>query len=283
MSRGLRWFLCGLGALGTCGFIIGLIGDLRGWWTNLGYTSNVLAGVTGACFGIPFAVLVLQRLLNENQLRANRRNLQNRMVANLTNIEIIVAESLAEVRPLSTTSMRDTWNHLKDLRKASRSEELSDVPQPPPASRPATEKFQEELRKTLMSFSAVHEAKSPDHKTVSERNDRRAARWQYAQTRWQLVSEELVPDAEAIHIGFDEMHINAIDKCLQKEPPTTDLLLLAYKLGIILVRPPGFSPDVASLPVLKMVSNAEKAVLLGLDALDAIEQLLKMPELAADK
>lgn len=64
----LRWLLVGLVALGVSGFALGLVGDLQGWWGGLGYTSNVLAGLTGAFFGIPFAVAVLQRVLRDDNV-----------------------------------------------------------------------------------------------------------------------------------------------------------------------------------------------------------------------
>src|SRR3712207_5152553 len=72
MTAGLRGLLVGLAFAGVCGFIVGLIGDLNGWWAGLAFTSNVLAGTTGACFGIPFAVLVLQRILLQDRAGVGR-------------------------------------------------------------------------------------------------------------------------------------------------------------------------------------------------------------------
>lgn len=69
MSKRLWWLIGGLLLTGVCGFSIGLVGDLGGWWVGLGFTSNVLAGATGACFGIPFAVIVIQTVVRENEGR----------------------------------------------------------------------------------------------------------------------------------------------------------------------------------------------------------------------
>ncbi len=64
------WLLCipGVGLL-----LLGFAGDRWGWWADLGYTTNILAGVTAACFGVPIAAAVLQRFLRaENELLRRR-------------------------------------------------------------------------------------------------------------------------------------------------------------------------------------------------------------------
>jgi hypothetical protein len=53
-------------ALGALLLLLG-VGSLIGGilWEGRGYISNILAGFTGACFGIPLAVFVVQKVLDE--------------------------------------------------------------------------------------------------------------------------------------------------------------------------------------------------------------------------
>src|SRR4051794_37472478 len=77
MDSGLRKLIATLISAGLAFFTIGLVGDLFDWWDKLGFVSNVIAGTTGACFGIPFAVVVLQRVLrSEQDLRERRERVQ---------------------------------------------------------------------------------------------------------------------------------------------------------------------------------------------------------------
>ncbi|MFJ5549092.1 hypothetical protein [Streptomyces sp. NPDC093225] len=48
--------------VGTVLFFVGLRLDATGWWTGHDYVLNIYSGLTGACFGIPVALLLLNRL-----------------------------------------------------------------------------------------------------------------------------------------------------------------------------------------------------------------------------
>lgn len=41
---------------------VGVLGDTEGWWSQAPFLTNVASSITGACFGIPLALLILQRL-----------------------------------------------------------------------------------------------------------------------------------------------------------------------------------------------------------------------------
>jgi hypothetical protein len=56
--------------LGTSFWTIGWTGDERGWWVNRPFLTNVVSSMATACFGIPFAVFVLQRLSSMQSVRA---------------------------------------------------------------------------------------------------------------------------------------------------------------------------------------------------------------------
>ncbi|MEJ2863223.1 hypothetical protein [Actinomycetospora flava] len=78
MSRLLTWTLRLLWVLGAILFLVGIgvFGRLPekedqnpgGWWDTSGYIVNLASGLTAACFGVPIAFFVLQRLLRD---RAN--------------------------------------------------------------------------------------------------------------------------------------------------------------------------------------------------------------------
>ena len=122
--------LVGLVALGVCGFVFGLIGDLNRWWAELGYTSNVLAGATGACFGIPFAVLVLQRLLRDDLTRAEHTRLARRVRKFLLEITaslhyILHSEDVAASR--NWHRLRETFSAIERLGSSNESNDGDDT------------------------------------------------------------------------------------------------------------------------------------------------------------
>jgi hypothetical protein len=54
--------------------ISGLIADVNGWWGSLVFLPNLFSGITGALFGIPFALIILQRLSYRQAEDLQRRN-----------------------------------------------------------------------------------------------------------------------------------------------------------------------------------------------------------------
>jgi hypothetical protein len=53
---------------------LGLVGDRRGWWTDRPFLTNLVSGLTGACFGIPVALLILTELSNRQRQRVEGVN-----------------------------------------------------------------------------------------------------------------------------------------------------------------------------------------------------------------
>jgi hypothetical protein len=79
MSKALQALTTTLALLAVVLLAVGVTGDVRNWWDDLGFVSNVLAGATGACFGIPFAVLILQRILKDEEKRREAGDLRRRL------------------------------------------------------------------------------------------------------------------------------------------------------------------------------------------------------------
>jgi len=51
-----------LPVVGGCLLALGLAADRFGWWTTRPFLTNLVSGVTSACFGVPFALLILASL-----------------------------------------------------------------------------------------------------------------------------------------------------------------------------------------------------------------------------
>ena len=50
--------------LGVGLVVLGWIGDSRGWWKDRPFLTNLVSSVTTALFGIPFALVILERIAN---------------------------------------------------------------------------------------------------------------------------------------------------------------------------------------------------------------------------
>jgi len=60
--------------MGTSLLLLGVAGDLFGWWAGLSYLTNVLSSLTGACFGIPVALLLIAAITDRRTAAALRRD-----------------------------------------------------------------------------------------------------------------------------------------------------------------------------------------------------------------
>jgi hypothetical protein len=60
--------LAGLGLL-----TLGLLSDQGGWWSTRPFLTNLISGLTSACFGVPFALLVLTSLTARQTRELERR------------------------------------------------------------------------------------------------------------------------------------------------------------------------------------------------------------------
>lgn len=60
------------------GFLaLGLVADGSGWWATRPFLTNLVSGATSACFGIPFALLVLASFTEYQAQQVQRRNAEN--------------------------------------------------------------------------------------------------------------------------------------------------------------------------------------------------------------
>jgi hypothetical protein len=53
---------------------IGFIADTNRWWADRPFLTNILSSVTTACFGVPFALLILATLTAQQSDRIQIRN-----------------------------------------------------------------------------------------------------------------------------------------------------------------------------------------------------------------
>jgi hypothetical protein len=202
VSWALKGLLAGFLLLGICGLTVGYLGDTRGWWEDFGFVSNVLAGATGASFGIPFAVLVLQRLIRESEERAAQARLRRRIGQELRDIERHLDVDGAALLRLGQYSR--TSRALADLRGVLQRTLESDGPGP--ASSP------EELERLVEQLIAdlapeVDRALEDPSGSVTD-GAGRAARIRLARNRWRVVLEELLPqlDGHVIEPITDDIH-----------------------------------------------------------------------------
>ncbi|WP_228981418.1 hypothetical protein [Streptomyces sp. DH12] len=59
--------------LGLALAALGIAGDKGGWWEGWSYVTNLLSSLTGLCFAVPFALLILNYLAEPHAEAAQRR------------------------------------------------------------------------------------------------------------------------------------------------------------------------------------------------------------------
>lgn len=69
----LRFLVLTLWPAGCIIMAIGLEGDGDGWWNNHPFLGNLATSAVGACFGIPFALLILQYIIEHQSQITERR------------------------------------------------------------------------------------------------------------------------------------------------------------------------------------------------------------------
>lgn len=82
--------------VGAVLFVVGVWGGLpealQGWWDSTGFVVNLVSGLTTACFGIPTAFFVLQKLLDDRSKRLAR---EEAILLSLRNLLAIEADFLS--------------------------------------------------------------------------------------------------------------------------------------------------------------------------------------------
>jgi hypothetical protein len=63
--------------VGGCLLALGLAADQFGWWTTRPFLTNLVSGVTSACFGVPFALLILASFTAHQAEQIQRTNAEN--------------------------------------------------------------------------------------------------------------------------------------------------------------------------------------------------------------
>lgn len=86
MDRRFAAFLAVSIAGSICLLCLGLYGDRKDWWSDWSFDGNVLAGATGALFGIPFAAIVLGWFLRNEDSRRERRHITRAAIRSMEQI-----------------------------------------------------------------------------------------------------------------------------------------------------------------------------------------------------
>lgn len=63
----------------TCGALlvgVGIFGDYYQWWSSKPFLTNLVSALTGAFFGIPFVLLVLQRITDHQAEQLEKKHVQ---------------------------------------------------------------------------------------------------------------------------------------------------------------------------------------------------------------
>lgn len=76
-SRPLKVLVVTLPLVGVFLLTLGLAADQFGWWTTRPFLTNLVSGMTSACFGIPFALLFLASFTAHQAEQLERSNTQS--------------------------------------------------------------------------------------------------------------------------------------------------------------------------------------------------------------
>ena len=100
-----------LWCLGTALLFLGVIGDIQKWWTERPFVTNVVSSATTALFGIPIALIFLQRLIylqNLHHAKAEVVSITRRVRADLhSNVTAICPQGLVD--------LLQTYNLVRDI------------------------------------------------------------------------------------------------------------------------------------------------------------------------
>lgn len=75
VGSAIRIASCLLLGTGTLLLVAGIAGDQFGWWAEHNFLTNVLSSLTGACFGIPAAILLFAAIEEHRAAITHRREL----------------------------------------------------------------------------------------------------------------------------------------------------------------------------------------------------------------
>lgn len=212
-SQALAWTFRLLPVLGLALLSLGIVGDVRDWWDDLGYLSNMLAGATAACFGIPFAIWGVQWFLRNDTANRHRQEIAKQIGQTLHSIEVLVDEELGGTQIDSVlvrcNSAQDAMYSLVVMR-----------PEKDLDRGDAVKRASEALDEALECLRAAY--------TVRSWSSRQEG-WLILVRRWTYLSETLLPQAESLGLvtaGNDRQYseIGRILSLPANHPARLDLL-----------------------------------------------------------
>lgn len=217
LSRGLWVLVGGLLAFGVICFVFGLIGDLHGWWTSLGFVSNVMAGVTSACFGIPFAVVVLRRLQRYLDANAGKREIQELNESNVSYLLRLVNE-------LVDGDSEETLREAERLVgvAAANLDEIVDIADTPGAHVDAV--------RVSTAQSSIDSARAFVAQTRLASENNVLSTWSAIGARWRFIFQELVPRTVAAGINsvYPDVVVARLQELLARQNPFMHLHDMAF-------------------------------------------------------
>ncbi len=214
MSRLLTWVLRLLPVLGIVLALVG-VGVFGGlpdsWWDPKGFIINLASGFTAACFGIPLAVLVLQKLVGDRDRIRRRATLQEMVRTGLVEIRLaldkVVEGNKEDIDSCIEKIEITEW-------ELSRLDSIDGIPDVPKGS--IVYENSGRLKSAQRSLQYIRDE-------ISELWDSDTAaseRWDLIRTRWKFLATNAIPQArlEGFYFLSDELQ-RRIDLAISKPGP----------------------------------------------------------------
>ncbi|NMO90605.1 hypothetical protein [Actinomycetospora sp. TBRC 11914] len=105
--------------LGMSGLCFGVVEDLRGFWSDKPFLTNVVSNLSGALIGIPVGIIVLQRIVAQQAHVSEQLRVRRRLRAALEEIEALIFDGFfrdwAQVRTTIYESLNSARRELELL------------------------------------------------------------------------------------------------------------------------------------------------------------------------
>jgi hypothetical protein len=102
----LRWLSLMMWLAGLVLVVLGSIGDSHGFWSSRPFQTNLVSSFTGALFGIPFVLVILQQITNAQADRQQARAAQ-RLAARVSREMLNAALDMVQDPPAAMTALSE--------------------------------------------------------------------------------------------------------------------------------------------------------------------------------
>ena len=83
--------------------VLGIRGDSNGWWNDRPFLVNVISGLTGACFGIPLVLVVLNRISETVSMQAERQSVLRLAATSCSDLSQAISNGYGDMLTWVTT------------------------------------------------------------------------------------------------------------------------------------------------------------------------------------